>query len=158
MKSIFVYILLTVSLFSFAVFANNKVAPNFDLTDLNGKQVKLSDYKGKVVFLNFWATWCPPCKKEIPDFIELQKKYSNQGFTFIGIALDDYQSVVRFVKDNKINYPVVIGDEALVKQYGNIRGIPTSFLVGKDGKIAQRYEGFRTKEVFEKDIKFQILK
>lgn len=158
MKSFIVYILLTLSLFSFAAFANNKVAPNFDLTDLNGKQVKLSDYKGKVVFLNFWATWCPPCKKEIPDFIELQKKYSNQGFTFIGIALDDYQSVVKFTKDNKINYPVVIGDEALVKRYGNIRGIPTSFLVGKDGKIAQRYEGFRTKEVFEKDIKFQILK
>ncbi len=158
MKSIFVYIVLTASLFSFTAFANNKVAPNFDLTDLNGKQVKLSDYRGKVVFLNFWATWCPPCKKEIPDFVELQKKYSNQSFTFIGIALDDYQSVVRFVKDNKINYPVVIGDEALVKKYGNIRGIPTSFLIGKDGKIVQRYEGFRTKEVFEKDIKVQIHK
>ncbi len=155
MKTIITTIIFTLVI-SITAFSNNKIAPNFNLTDLNGKQVKLSDYKGKVVFLNFWATWCPPCKREIPDFIELQKKYSNQGFTFIGIALDDYQSVVRFAKDHKINYPVVIGDENLVKQYGNIRGIPTSFLISKDGKIVQRYEGYRTKEVFEKDIKFQI--
>ncbi len=136
--------------------SNDKKAPQFELKDINGKVLKLSDYKGKVVFLNFWATWCGPCRKEIPDFIDMQKIYEKHDFTFIGVALDDYESVVKYSKENKINYPIVMGTQETQKLYGGIRGIPTSFLIGKDGIIKQQYVGYRPKNVFEKDIKAQL--
>ncbi|RCK77616.1 MAG: Thioredoxin [Ignavibacteriae bacterium] len=126
--------------------------PYFELKDLNGKVVKSSEYQGKVILINFWATWCPPCKREIPDFIDLYKKYQKEDFVILGIALDDIKSVVDFKSAYKINYPILIGDQEVVRKYGNIRGIPTSFLIGKDGKIKQRYDGYRTREIFEKDI------
>lgn len=151
-------LLLSFLFLSNSVTANDKKAPQFELKDLNGKTVKLSDFKGKVVFINFWATWCGPCRKEIPDFIDMQKTYEKKGFTFIGIALDDYKSVVKYSKDNKINYPILMGTQETTRLYGGIRGIPTSFLVGKDGNIKQQYVGYRPKNVFEKDIKELINK
>lgn len=130
--------------------------PHFELKDLNNKLVKSSDYKGRVILINFWATWCPPCKREIPDFIELYNKYQKDNFVIIGIALDDLESVKKFKANYRINYPVLMGDQEVIKKYGNIRGIPTSFLVGKDGKIKQRYDGYRPKEALEKDIILEL--
>ncbi len=134
---------------------DNKPAPNFKLKDLDGKDVKLSDYKGKVVIVDFWATWCVPCKKEIPDFIELQKKYKKQGFTFIGISVDeDGAKVVKpFYKDMKMNYPVLLMDDKIQDQFGGIRGYPTTFLIDQNGKIVKKYFGTTEKKVFEDDIK-----
>lgn len=149
MKKIFlILIILLIGLN--ASYSNNM--PYFELKDLNGKVVKSSEYQGKVILINFWATWCPPCKREIPDFIDLYKKYQKEDFVILGIALDDIKSVVDFKSAYKINYPILIGDQEVVRKYGNIRGIPTSFLIGKDGKIKQRYDGYRTREIFEKDI------
>jgi peroxiredoxin len=138
-------------------YSNNK-APYFELKDLSGKTVRLTDFLGKVVILDFWATWCPPCKKEIPDFIDLYKKYSNQGVAIIGIALDDYESVKKFSSENKINYTILMGTDDVAKRYGGIRGIPTTYVIGKDGFIRQRFEGFRPKEIFENEIKNAIIK
>lgn len=151
MKKVIFIILLV---FRVSAFSNDM--PHFELKDLSGKIVKSSDYKGKVILINFWATWCPPCKREIPDFIELYKKYQKEDFVILGIALDDLKSVTDFKNSYKINYPVLIGDQDVVRKYGNIRGIPTSFLVGRDGKIKKRYDGFRTRDIFENDIKREL--
>jgi peroxiredoxin len=129
------------------------MAPGFTLADLSGKSVSLSDFKGKVVILDFWATWCPPCKKEIPDFIELQKQYGSQGVQIVGIALDQPDKVKAFVQQNGINYPVLLGNDAITVKYGGIDGIPTTFVIDKKGKIINRFEGFRPKSVFEGEIK-----
>jgi peroxiredoxin len=128
-------------------------APAFTLTDLSGKSVSLSDFKGKVLILDFWATWCPPCKKEIPDFIELQKQYGSQGVQIVGIALDQPDKVKAFVQQNGINYPVLMGNEAITVKYGGIDGIPTTFVIDKKGKIINRFEGYRPRNVFEGEIK-----
>ena len=104
-------------------------APAFTLKNLDGKSVKLSDFKGKVLIIDFWATWCPPCKAEIPDFIDLYKTYQKKGLVILGIALDDKEKVSKFAKDYNINYPIVIGDQSISALYGGITGIPTTFII-----------------------------
>jgi peroxiredoxin len=138
--------------------SNDKKAPYFELKDLNGMTVRSSDFSGKVVILDFWATWCGPCKQEIPDFIELQKQYSKRGVVIVGVALDEYESVKKFYNDKKMNYPVLLGTNDVVKLYGGIRGIPTTFIIGKNGTIRQKFEGFRPKTVFENEIINALIK
>jgi cytochrome c biogenesis protein CcmG/thiol:disulfide interchange protein DsbE len=129
-------------------------APQFSLKDINGKEVSLSDFKGKVVILDFWATWCGPCRSEIPDFIALQKKYGGKGLQVIGISVDkDKNALSKFYKDNGMNYPVALTDGAVESKYGGIRGIPTTFIIDKSGKIVKKYVGATSKEQFEGDIK-----
>ncbi len=129
-------------------------APDFILPDLNGKSVSLSSFKGKVVILDFWATWCPPCREEIPHFKALYAAYHSKGLEVIGVALDQggVGDVAPFAKDNGINYPLVIGNEAVVQAYGGIRGIPTTFIIDRQGRIVQKYVGARDKKVFEEAI------
>lgn len=158
LTSKFILLLLITFLVFQNTYSNDKKAPAFELKDLSGKTVKLSDFAGKVVIIDFWATWCGPCKKGIPEFIELQKQYAKRGFVVVGIALDDFESVKTFYQNYKMNYPVLMGTNEVAKLYGGIRGIPTAFVVGKDGMIKQRYEGYRPKAVFEKDIKAELLK
>jgi len=125
-------------------------APDFMLTSLNKNKIKLSDYKGKVIILDFWATWCPPCKAEIPHFIDLYDKYNKQGLEIIGIATSDEKyKVDSFIKNFKINYPVAMADEKIANDYGGIRGLPTTFIIDKDGNIREQFVGYRPKEVFE---------
>ena len=128
-------------------------APQFTLSDIHGRSVSLSEYRGKVVILDFWATWCPPCKKEIPDFIALQNQYAMQGLQVIGIGLDEPSKVASFVKQYGINYPVVVGDDAVANLYGGVTGIPTTFIIDKQGKIGKRFEGFTERSVFEAELK-----
>jgi cytochrome c biogenesis protein CcmG/thiol:disulfide interchange protein DsbE len=128
-------------------------APPFTLADLNGKPVSLSDFRGKVVVLDFWATWCPPCRAEIPDFIDLQKEYGSQGVQIVGIALDEPEKVLAFARQNGMNYPVLLGSDEVSMKYGGIEGIPTTFIIDRDGKIVNRFEGFRPRQVFETEIK-----
>ncbi len=133
----------------------NKPAPPFKLLDLNGNEVSLSDFKDKMIILDFWATWCPPCVKEIPHFIELYKEYKDQGLAMLGISVDrqGIDIVKAFKQKYKINYPVLMADNQVVTAYGNIRGIPTTFVIDPAGKIRQVYVGYRDKAVFEADIK-----
>jgi thiol-disulfide isomerase/thioredoxin len=128
-------------------------APVWELKDPNGKLVKSSDFDGKVVILDFWATWCPPCKAEIPGFIELQKKYGEKGLIVIGVSLDEQGvSVVKqFMKEFGMNYPVVMGDVKLMQDFGGT-AIPTTFVIDRSGKIVAKHVGFASKEMFEKEI------
>jgi thiol-disulfide isomerase/thioredoxin len=133
---------------------DHPLAPEFSLTDITGKPLKLSDYQGKVVMLDFWATWCGPCRIEIPSFIELQKRYAAQGFTLIGISMDDSsEAVVDFYKQFQMNYPVAIGNERLGELYGGIPGLPVTFLIGRDGRIYAKHVGAYDPSVFETEIK-----
>ncbi len=133
---------------------NHPLAPDFSLTDINGNPLKLSDYKGKVVALDFWATWCGPCRIEIPSFIELQNRYASQGFALIGISMDDSpEPVVDFYKEFHMNYPVAVGNERLGELYGGMPGLPTTFLIGRDGRIYAKHVGATDPAVFETEIK-----
>ncbi len=132
-------------------------APDFTLTDINGKEVSLSGFSGKAVIIDFFASWCPPCRQEVPDFIELQKAYGDKGFAMIGIAVEDGQAAKNFAEKSGINYPVLVDDEKVSALYGPIRSIPTTFVIDKSGKIVKMYIGARPKAVFEADIK-EILK
>jgi cytochrome c biogenesis protein CcmG/thiol:disulfide interchange protein DsbE len=131
--------------------SDNSPAPDFTLQDINGNEVQLSDLKGKVVALNFWATWCGPCRKEIPDFIELQNMYGKDGLQFVGIALDEGGvGVVKPYADKmKINYPILIGTEAVTVSYGGMNAIPVTILIDKMGNLRGKFVGMRTKAVME---------
>jgi len=130
-------------------------APSFNLQDTNGKPVKLSDYKGKVVILDFWATWCPPCRAEIPNFVELQNEYGKQGLAVIGVSLDEggVDGVAAFAKAQGINYPIVMGNQDVANQHGGIEAIPTTFVIDPSGNVVARHEGFTDKSEFEAEIK-----
>ncbi len=132
-------------------------APAFTLNDINGRPVSLSDFRGKVVVLDFWATWCPPCKREIPDFIELQSHYGSQGLQVIGVGLDEPDKLKSFAAGHGMNYAVLLGTDAIAMRYGGISGIPTTFIIDKNGNIADRFEGFTSKDVFESEIKRLLL-
>jgi thiol-disulfide isomerase/thioredoxin len=127
--------------------ADGLVAPDFALTDLRtGKTVHLADFKGRAVLLNFWATWCPPCKVEIPWFVDLQDRYGSQGLTVVGVILLDDASAekkLQFANDMKINYPVLLGTEQVGNAYGNIENLPTTFYIGRDGKVVKSVLGLR---------------
>ncbi len=133
---------------------SSEAAPNFVLTSTDGKNIKLSDFRGKVVIVDFWATWCPPCRKGIPDLIELQKEFKD-NLVVIGISLDqDTKSdVIPFMKKYGINYPIVYGDNQVVMEYGSINAIPTSFVINKEGKIVDKHIGLVPKSDYESKIK-----
>jgi len=132
-------------------------APDFSLVDINGKMVSLSDFSGKAVILDFFASWCPPCKQEVPDFIELEKAYGDKGFAMIGVALEKADAAGAFAGKVGINYPVLVDDGKASGAYGPIRSIPTTFIIDKSGKIVKVYIGYREKSVFEDEIK-ELLK
>lgn len=130
-------------------------APGWELQGLDGKTVNSTDFKGRVIVLDFWATWCQPCQAEISGFIELQKKYQAQGLAVVGISVDQAGSgiVKSFVQKDGINYPVVLADSKVVAAYGGIEAIPTTFIIDRAGRIVKQHLGFTGKEEFEKEIK-----
>jgi thiol-disulfide isomerase/thioredoxin len=125
-------------------------APEFTLKNINGVDVSLSDYKGKIVFINFWATWCGPCRHEVPAFVELQEEYGSDTLVILGISLDqgDLSVVPAFAKEYNINYEVLYGDAKVVGRYGGIRSIPTTYIVDRDGYIRDGRIGFPGKDYF----------
>jgi peroxiredoxin len=132
-----------------------KTAPDFALKDANGKTVHLSDYKGKVVLLDFWATWCGPCRMEIPWLKEFQTKFKDRGFEVLGISMDDdgWAAVKPFVRELGINYRIVIGDDTTAQQYGGVDALPTTFVIDREGKIFKIHVGLTSKHEIEDGIK-----
>ena len=144
-----------------------KSAPEVTLKDLDGKDLSLSQYRGKVVLVNFWATWCEPCQVEIPWLIEMQQKYAAKGFTVLGIAMDEEGASVvtpwvqkeRFdVNGSKsqMNYPILVGNDAAADKFGGLLGYPTSILVSRDGKVIKRITGLISYEEISKSIESQL--
>jgi cytochrome c biogenesis protein CcmG/thiol:disulfide interchange protein DsbE len=133
---------------------DRKPAPEFALKDADGKTVRLEDYKGKVVLLDFFATWCGPCKIEIPWFMELERKNKDRGFSVLGVSMDDegWEVVKPFLADLGVNYRVVIGNDATAQIYGGVDALPTTFLIDRNQKIAAIHIGLASKKVFADGI------
>jgi thiol-disulfide isomerase/thioredoxin len=147
----------------------DSAAPEPDVTfkDLDDKDVPLSQYRGKVVLVNFWATWCEPCQVEIPWLIEMQQKYSSKGFTVLGVDVDDEgkKAVAPFVAKERfnvngqklpMNYPILLGNDAVADKFGGLLGYPTSFLISRDGKVVKRTQGLIDYEEITKAIESQL--
>lgn len=144
-----------------------KPAPEFELKDLDGKDVTLADYKGKVVFVNFWATWCDPCRIEIPWLIDMQAKYASRGFTVVGVAMDEEgkSAVAPFIAKERfdvngqqlpMSYPIWLGTDEAAGKFGGILGYPTSFLISRDGKVVAKFQGLKSSDELEKAIEAQL--
>jgi len=136
---------------------SRKMAPVFSLADASGATIRLSDYKGRVVLLNFWATWCHGCRTEIPWFVEFQEKYKSRGFTVLGASMDDggWKVVKPFTKTNKLNYPVVIANVDLSKQY-ELGAMPLSVLIDRKGRIADSHSGVVDRSSWESEIQMLL--
>lgn len=132
-----------------------QTAPDFELNSLDGKKVHLADYRGKAVLLNFWATWCEPCKIEMPWFVQLEKQYGPEGLQVIGVAMDDTSEpeIAQFAKEMGVNYPVLLGKESVGDAYGGIIHLPTTFYIDRNGKIVERIEGLHSRHDMESNIK-----
>jgi peroxiredoxin len=131
------------------------VAPDFTLQSLDGKTVRLSDFRGKPVVLNFWATWCGPCKIEMPWFVDLQKQYGPSGLQFLGVAMDDASTkdIAEFAESMKVNYPILLGKDAVGDAYGGVQFLPETFFIDRDGKVVDKAFGLKGRGEIEDAIK-----
>jgi peroxiredoxin len=136
-----------------------KPAPDFTLTDLQGHAVRLKDLRGKAVVLNFWATWCPPCKEEIPWFVQMQKQYGAQGLQVVGVSMDDdgdQKAIAKFAAENSINYPILLGKEQVAQLYGGIDYLPTTFYIDRRGVVVERVFGQPERSEIEQNVKLVV--
>ena len=133
---------------------DRKKAPDFELKDSMGRAVKLSEYKGKVVLLNFWATWCGPCKLEIPWFVEFEQKFKDKGFAVLGVSMDEdgWDVVKPYLQRAQVNYRVLLGTDSVAQMYGGVDSLPTSFMIDKEGRIAAVHVGLVSKGDYQNDI------
>jgi peroxiredoxin len=129
-------------------------APDFALRDADGKLVRLSDYRGKVVLLNFWATWCGPCKLEIPWFIEFERQHKDKGFAVLGVSMDEdgWEVVKPFIRRLGVNYRILMGDDEVARLYGGVDALPTSFLIDRQGRVASVHVGLVSRRSYERDL------
>ena len=130
-------------------------APDFQLSALDGQRVRLSDLRGHVVLVNFWATWCAPCRVEMPWLAEFDARYRTLGLTVLGVSVDDggRERVAAFVRERRVSYPILLKDDDIERRYGGVRFLPQTFFIGRDGKIIRRVYGIRTRADFEADIR-----
>jgi thiol-disulfide isomerase/thioredoxin len=153
---IFTVMMLSVAFgYVFSQTESKQLAPNFSLKAADGTTIELAKLKGKVVILNFWATWCPPCRAEIPDFKKIQEKYKNKGLIVVGVSLDQkgWSAVKPFAEKTKFNYPIVLGNDNVVKVYGGVEAIPTSIFIDRKGFIVDKQVGMLTNETLEQKLK-----
>jgi cytochrome c biogenesis protein CcmG/thiol:disulfide interchange protein DsbE len=132
-----------------------KPAPDFTLKDGNGQDVSLADFRGKVVLLNFWATWCGPCRIEMPWFVEFQRQYKDQGFTVVAVSLDDegWDVIRPFAEEMKLNFPVLLGNDEVAERFGGVAALPTTLIIDKEGRVFNTHMGLASKGDYENEIK-----
>ena len=134
-----------------------ELAPNFTLKTLDGTPLRLSNYRGKVILLDFWATWCAPCQEEIPRFVEWQNEYRDRGLQVIGVSMDDSpEPVQKFSREFRMNYPVAIGTQDIASQYGGILGLPVNFVIGRDGRIKAKHLGMYDLMLLKRELNEQL--
>ena len=133
---------------------NRQAAPNFALKDADGRTVRLADYHGKVVLLNFWATWCDPCRVEIPWFTDFERRHKDRGFAVVGISMDEdgWDAVKPFISEYGVNYRILMGDDTIAKLYGGVESLPTTFLIDREGRVAAIHVGLVSKSSYERDL------
>jgi peroxiredoxin len=133
----------------------DKVAPDFALQSIDGKTVRLSDFRGKAVLLNFWATYCAPCRIEMPWFVELQDRYAAEGLQVVGVAMDDASpdDIETFASELGVNYPILVGEETVGNAFGGVQFLPSTFYIGRDGKVVGKVFGLKTNNEIEENIK-----
>ena len=134
---------------------HNVPAPDFELATLDGRRVKLSDFRGQAVLLNFWATWCPPCKIEMPWFVDIQKQYGKDGLVVLGVAMDDTEAakIAAFAHEMGVNYPVLLGTDQVSDEYGDVQSLPTTFYIDRNGNIVTKSVGLLDRAEIEDDVK-----
>ena len=135
-------------------------APQFELRDVHGRIVRLSDYKGKVVLINFWATWCPPCRAEMPDLIRLQREHAKQGLQIIGITYPPQTKarVRRFARSLKVNYPIILGTRQIKARFSSDETLPLTVVINRDGTVSEIISGILLREEFDEKIKPLLMK
>ena len=135
-------------------------APQFKLRDVNGRIVRLSDYKGKVVLINFWATWCPPCRAEMPDLVRLQREHARQGLQIIGITYPPERTarVRRFARSLKVNYPIILGTRQIKARFSSEETLPLTVVINRDGEVNDIISGILLREEFDEKIKPLLMK
>jgi peroxiredoxin len=132
---------------------SQRTVPDLSLTDLNGSAIHTADYKNKVVLVNFWAAWCVPCAEEVPQFIDLQRKYQGQGLQVIGFSVDDdAQELQSFYRKYQMNYPVIPSDIKLADAFGGVLGLPTTFVIGRDSRIHTKHTGVTDFSALEQEV------
>jgi peroxiredoxin len=134
--------------------SDRKPAPDFTLQDANGTPIKLSDYRGKAVLLNFWATWCGPCGLEIPWFTQFQQQYKSKGLEIVGVSMDEegWKAVKPYIAEHKINYRILLGNDSVTQLYGGVDSLPTTFIIGRDGKVSYVHVGLAGKNQYQSEI------
>jgi thiol-disulfide isomerase/thioredoxin len=135
--------------------SNPQPVPAFLVRDLDGNVISTADWNGKVILLNFWATWCPPCRVEIPVLIQLQKKYKGDGLLILGISLDDAPAdeVKEFAKATGMNYPIIMRSRELLMEFGGVPALPTTFIINKEAKVVQKHEGLLPGALYEAEVR-----
>jgi|SRR6185295_10157448 len=156
-------IVVTIIMIAFSatsVLGQETVAPQFALKDVNGRTVRLSDYQGKVVVINFWATWCPPCRAEMPDLVRLQREYAKRGLQIIGITYppERRDRVVRFARSLKVNYPIILGTREIKARFSSEDTLPLTVVINRDGKVSDIISGILLREEFDEKIKPLLMK
>jgi peroxiredoxin len=133
---------------------DRRMAPDFTLTDSSGRAVRLSDFRGKAVLLNFWATWCSPCEQEIPWFVQLQKTNEQRGFSVVGVSMDaeGWSAVKPFLERKKVNYPVILGNDQVAELFGGLQAIPLTLVIDRAGRVAAVHAGLCRRDEYESDV------
>jgi thiol-disulfide isomerase/thioredoxin len=155
-----VFSAIVVTFSSASVLGQEITAPQFELKDINGRTLRLNDYQGKVVLINFWATWCPPCRAEMPDLVRLQREHRKKGFQIIGITYPPERKdrVRRFARSLKVNYPIILGTRQLKARFSSDETLPLTIVIDRDGKVSNIIVGILLREEFDEKIKPLLMK
>src|ERR1041385_2607871 len=158
--SVIVFAVMMIAFSPASVLRQETIAPQFEFKDIDGRTVRLSDYQGKVVLINFWATWCPPCRAEMPELVKLQREHGKEGLQIIGITYppEKKSRVLRFAKSLKVNYPIALGTTELKSRYSSEDTLPLTVVIARNGKVKDIISGILLREEFDEKIKPLLMK